>query len=212
MNLKEKTKIIVELLLKKYPEAKTALSHENPLELLVATILSAQCTDERVNIVTKDLFKKYKTASDYAKANISIFENDIHSTGFYKNKAKNIINSTKIIEAKFNGKVPKTMEELVTLPGIGRKTANVVLGSAYGIISGIVVDTHVSRLSQRIGLTKNANPEKIELDLMDLLPKEHWIKFSHLLILHGRAICNAKKPKCKECMLLKLCNYEQKEV
>ncbi len=196
---------ILRLLKTKYPSAKTALLHRDPLQLLVATVLSAQCTDARVNIVTKELFRKYKTAKDFADSDPKKFEQEIKSTGFYKNKARNIINSCRMIVEKFNGKVPKTMEELTLLPGVARKTANIVLSEGYGIIEGIAVDTHVKRVSFRLGLTKNTDPEKIEQDLMKLLPKGEWRNISNLLIFHGRETCMAKLPKCSICILNKLC-------
>ncbi len=196
---------ILQILKKAYGEQRTALVHQNPLQLLVSTILSAQCTDVRVNIVTKELFKKYKTANDYANADIKKFKQEIKSTGFYKNKAKNIIGAAKKIVADFGGKVPTTMEELVILPGAGRKTANIVLSEGYGIIEGIAVDTHVTRVSFRLGLTKNTDPEKIERDLMQVVPKKDWRNISNLLIAHGRRICSAKKPFCSGCMLNKIC-------
>ncbi len=171
----------------------------------IATILSAQCTDKRVNMVTKDLFKKYKKVEDFAKANQKTFENKIKSTGFYKNKARNIIASSKIIVKDFKGKVPARMEELLTLPGVARKTANIVLYNGYGIIDGIAVDTHVRRLAQKLGLSRSDDPVKIEQDLMKIIPKKDWASVSYLLIDHGRKICDAKKPKCQECMLKKLC-------
>lgn len=195
---------IVKLLKKEYPINKIALEFVDPLQLLVATILSAQCTDERVNKVTPGLFKKYKTAHDYANAKLPVFEQEIKSTGFYKNKARSIINCCKELVEKYNGKVPDKMEELTKLPGVGRKTANVILGNAYGI-PGIVVDTHVKRVSYRLGLTKNTDPEKIEFDLMKIIPKEDWAHFSNALIFHGRKICDARKPKCNECILEKYC-------
>jgi len=200
-NIKE----IVKILKKEYPEAKIALRFKNTWQLLVATILSAQCTDVRVNKVTPVLFKKYRRMRDFAKAGQKEFEKDIHSTGFYRNKAKNIIGSANKILNEFKGRVPAAMEELTSLPGVGRKTANVVLSSGFGIVVGIVVDTHVSRLSQLMGLTKNAGPDKIEEDLMKIVPKKSWGVFSHLLILHGRKICKARKPFCKECRINKLC-------
>ena len=175
------------------------------MELLVATILSAQSTDERVNIVTKSLFKKYNKPKDYAKADIKELEQDIRSTGFYHNKAKHIQESSRIIEEKYGGKVPKTMEELVELPGVARKTANIVLYNAFEITSGIAVDTHVRRLSNRLGLTENDNPDKIEQDLMKLIPKDQWMHFTDLLIFHGRRVCAAKKPNCAGCVLNKIC-------
>ncbi len=188
-----------------YPKAKIALNYSNPMELLVATILSAQSTDVMVNKVTASLFKKYPTVKSFANANLQEFEQDVKSTGFYHNKAKNIVNSAKLITEQFGGKVPSTMEELVTLPGVARKTANIVLYNAYGVIDGIAVDTHVRRLSQRLGLTKNEDPEKIEQDLMKLVPKSEWGHFSYLLIDHGRAICTAKKANCAGCFLNDIC-------
>jgi endonuclease-3 len=196
---------IIALLEKEYPDAKIALNHSNPLELLVATILSAQCTDERVNAVTKSLFKKYRRAEDYAKADLKELEREIRPTGFYRNKAKNIRACGKMLVEEFGSQVPKTMEEILDLPGVARKTANVVLSNAYGIVEGIAVDTHVRRLAQRLGLTKNDDPVKIERDLMNLVPRDKWMRFTDLLIFHGRRICSARKPKCEECVLNKLC-------
>jgi len=196
---------ILPLLKKEYPKAKIALNFSNPLEILVATVLSAQCTDERVNMVTKSLFKKYRKVQDYAKANLKTFEQEIRSTGFYRNKAKNIISATQKIVKDFNSKLPDSMDKLLQLPGVARKTANIVLFNGFGKVEGIAVDTHVRRLSQRLGLTKNQDPEKIEQDLMKLLDRKEWGKFSYLLIDHGRKICDAKKPKCLECILQKLC-------
>ena len=198
-------KAIIRILKKEYPDAKIALKFKDPWQLLVATILSAQCTDTRVNKVTPELFKKYKNISDFAKADPKEFEREIRSTGFYRNKAKSIIGSAKKILSEFNGNVPDTMEELTSLPGVGRKTANVILSSGFGKTAGIVVDTHVIRLSGRLGFTKNTEPEKIEYDLMKIVPKNDWTVFSHLLILHGRKICNARKPLCAECGVNKLC-------
>ena len=202
---KKRVEKIINLLKKEYPSIKLALKFNNPLELLVATILSAQCTDERTNRVTGNLFKKYKNVEDYAKADLKIFEQDIKQTGFYKNKAKNIISACSQVIEKFKGKVPKTMEELTTLPGVGRKTANVVLTFAFGKTEGISVDTHVRRLSQRLGLSKNNDPNKIEQDLMKIIPKKDWGNFSCLLMGHGRKICLAKKPFCEKCILKHLC-------
>jgi len=203
--LEKRLKKILEILKKEYPHAKTALTHKNPLELLIATILSAQCTDKRVNIVTKKLFKKYRSAGDYGDANLNDFEKDIYSCGFYRNKAKNIINACAIIEQKFSSKVPKDFNELLKLPGVARKTANCIMGNAYDIASGVIVDTHVIRLSQRLGISKNKNADKIEQDLIKQIPQNEWISFSHRIIDHGRKICDARKPKCEICSLNKLC-------
>lgn len=198
---------LLKRLKKSYPAAKIALDFSNLPEILVATILSAQCTDKRVNQVTPVLFKKYRTLKDYANADIKEFEQEIRSTGFYHNKAKNIVQSAKVILKKYNGKVPDTMEGLLTLPGVARKTANIVLSNGYGIVEGIAVDTHVRRLSQRIGLSKNDDPVKIEQDLMKITPKKDWFGISNLLIEHGRKICDAKKPDCPRCMLTDMCEY-----
>ena len=198
-------KKIVALLKKAYPGADCSLDFRTPHQLLVATILSAQCTDERVNIVTKDLFKKYKKPRDYADADIRELEEDIRSTGFFRNKAKSIKESAAVIENHYHGKMPDTMADLVKLPGVGRKTASVILGTAFRKAEGIVVDTHVMRLSQRLGLTKNSDAVKIEKDLMEILPKADWIIFSHLMISHGRAVCKARKPDCAACVLAELC-------
>jgi len=206
MKKEEKANLILSKLEKKYLVKKTALKYKNTFELLVATILSAQCTDKRVNIVTKNLFKKYKSIQDYAKANQKEFERDIFSTGFYKNKAKNIIATANVVLEKHNGRVPKTMEELILLHGVARKTANIILSGAFGKNEGIAVDTHVKRLSQRIGLTKHKDPNKIEQDLMQLVPQKKWDKFSLALIEHGRQVCIARKPKCSECFLNKICD------
>jgi endonuclease-3 len=205
-----RSKKIVSILRKSYPEASTELTYLSPLELLIATILSAQCTDTRVNIVTKDLFKKYRTVRDYAEVSQAVLEQDIRSTGFYKNKAKNIIACCKGIIERFDGKVPNRMEDLVTLAGIGRKTANCVLGGAFGIVEGFVVDTHVARLSERMGLTTETDPIKIERDLMELMPKKYWYEMSNALVLHGRRVCNARKPKCPECPVLNICPSAEK--
>ncbi|MGW8288804.1 MAG: endonuclease III [Candidatus Bathyarchaeia archaeon] len=205
--LDKKTRLlkIIELLEKEYPKAKTALHYSSPLEILVATILSAQCTDKRVNLVTPSLFKKYKTAKDYANADLAELEQDIKSTGFYRNKAKNIKNASRMIVERFDSQVPQTMEEILMLPGVARKTANIVLSNAYGVIVGIAVDTHVRRLSKRLGLTEKTNPDKIEKDLMQIVPKSHWKSITNLLISHGRAVCDARKPKCGICCLNKIC-------
>jgi len=202
---KTKVQQIIKLLEKEHPDAKIALNYTNPLELLVATILSAQCTDKRVNIVTKTLFKKYTTPKDYANANLKKLEEDIKSTGFYRNKAKNLKKCCQTLIEKFNSQVPKTMEEMLELQGVARKTANIVLSNAYGVIIGIAVDTHVRRVAKRLGLTENENPDKIEKDLMKIVPKKSWMKITDLLIFHGRRICDAKKPKCEKCILNKLC-------
>lgn len=190
---------------KEYPGATTALRYSNPLELLVATILSAQCTDERVNQVTESLFRKYRSAADYARASQEELEQEIKSTGFFRNKAKMIRECCQILAEKYGGEVPKDIDILTQLPGIGRKTANVVLGTAYGIPTGVVVDTHVERVSRRLGLTQQKNRDKIEEDLMRLVPQKKWILFSHQLIHHGRRVCTARKPKCDACVLEDLC-------
>ena len=203
--MEEQAGKIIKRLEKEYRGAKIALHFSNPLELLVATMLSAQCTDEKVNEVTESLFKKYRTAADYAGADSRELEEDIRSTGFYRNKAKNIILTTRMINDNFNGEVPRTMEELITLPGVARKTANVVLYNAYGITGGIAVDTHVRRLSQRLGLSPSDDPEKIEKDLMRLVPREKWGEFTYLLIEHGRRVCKAIKPDCQGCVLNDIC-------
>jgi endonuclease-3 len=196
---------VIELLEKEYPNAKTALNYSNALEMLIATMLSAQTTDQRVNIVTQTLFKKYRTPEDYANADLKGLEQDIRSTGFYHNKARNLKKCCQLLVEKFNSQVPRTMEELLELPGVARKTANIVLFNAYGIIAGIAVDTHVRRLSQRLGLTEQNDPAKIEQDLMEITPKEKWMQLTDLLIFHGRQICIARKPKCEICTLNKIC-------
>jgi len=201
----ERVAKILPILKKTYPAAKCSLDYGKPLELLVATILSAQCTDERVNVVTSSLFRKYRTWEDYASAPAAELENDIRSTGFFRNKAKSIQGACRQIGERHGGRVPRSMEELLELPGVARKTANVVLGNAYQIASGVVVDTHVSRLSARLGLSQEKTPEKIERDLVGLLPESDWIDFSHLLIAHGRKVCKARSPACGECVLAKLC-------
>jgi endonuclease III len=188
-----------------YPGATCALHHSNPWELLVATILSAQCTDKRVNEVTPGLFAKYPTPRDFAAVRQEVLANDIRSTGFFNNKAKSLVGAAKKVVGEFGGEVPRTMEEMLTIPGAARKTANVVLGTAYGIASGIVVDTHVQRIARRLDLTKATEPTKIERDLMKIIPKDKWVLFSHQIILHGRALCVARKPKCAECRLDPLC-------
>ncbi len=200
LNPKERCAKTIELLEKQYPDAKTALNWTNPLELLVATMLSAQTTDVRVNIVTQKLFKKYLTPEDYANADIKELETDIHSTGFYHNKAKNLQACCRLLVEKFGSQVPRTMDEMLELPGVARKTANIVLYNAYGLTSGIAVDTHVMRLSQRLGLTQQKDQNKIEQDLMAITPKEKWMPLTDLLIFHGRQVCIAKKPKCDICV------------
>jgi endonuclease-3 len=201
----DKVDEIIALLKKEYPDVKIALDFSNPLELLIATILSAQSTDKQINKVTKTLFEKYRTPQDYVKTPQEGLEKDIYSSGFYKNKAKNIKKLCEILVENFNSKVPDTMEDLITLPGVARKTANIVLSGAFGKIEGIAVDTHVKRLSFRLGLTTNTDPEKIEKDLMKIIPKNDWDTFALLLIQHGRQVCEAKKPKCEVCVLNKLC-------
>ena len=196
---------IISLIKQEYPQARCSLNFDNPLQLLVATRLSAQCTDERVNLVTPALFKKYKSAKDLAKASQSELQKMIRSTGFFRGKAKSIRMAAKKIAERFGGKVPRTMEEMLSLDGIGRKSANVILGNAYGIPSGIAVDTHVLRLSKRLGLSYAKTPEKVEEELIKLVPKPDWILFPHLIIFHGRRICQARRPKCGECGLNKLC-------
>jgi len=197
-------KEIIRILEKAYPDATTALNYKTPLELLVATVLSAQCTDERVNKVTRDLFKKYRSAEDYARVDLPELENDVRPTGFYRNKAKAIKGFCTDLTEKYKGRVPENLDDMVSLKGIGRKTANLVLGEAFGI-PGIVVDTHVLRLSQRIGLTEKKDAEKVEFELMELVPKAKWTRFSNFLILHGRAVCAARKPRHEECKIVDLC-------
>jgi endonuclease-3 len=201
----ERLKKIVPTLARVYGDAHCALVHHNALELLVATILSAQCTDHRVNIVTATLFKKYRSAKDFAEADLGVLEQDIRSTGFFRNKARSIQGAARRIAEKHGGEVPSTMEDLLELPGVARKTANVVLGTWFGTASGIVVDTHVQRISRRLQLTREDDPKKIEQDLMKLLPRAEWINFSHRLIWHGRKICAARKPKCGECPIAGEC-------
>ncbi len=204
VDYKDRVKGIIEILEKEYPGARTALRFSNPLELLVATVLSAQCTDERVNRVTEYLFKKYRSARDYAQVDQAELEEDIRPTGFFRNKAKSIKAFCSTLAGKFNGELPANLEDLISLPGIGRKTANLVLSEAFGI-PGIVVDTHVLRLSKLIGLTRNTDPTKVEFDLMEIVPREKWGLFSNLLILHGRAICVARRPRHHQCKIVDLC-------
>ena len=196
---------IIEDFRKEYPAAECALNHKNPLQLLIATMLSAQCTDVRVNMVTPDLFQRYTSASDFADASQADLETMIRSTGFFRNKAKNIKAACHRLVTEFQGEVPKTMEELLSLPGVARKTANVVLGTAYGIASGIVVDTHVFRIAHRLGLTRAKTPENVEVDLMKLIPQAEWIDFSHRLIHHGRRVCMARNPQCPRCVVNEVC-------
>ncbi|HKZ51921.1 MAG TPA: endonuclease III [Candidatus Acidoferrales bacterium] len=193
-----------------YPAAQCALTHDNPLQLLVATILSAQCTDERVNQVTRTLFQNYRTAADFAYADPKEFEQEIRPTGFFRAKTRSILGATKLLVEKFNGRVPRTMEELLELPGVARKTANVVLGTAYGIASGVVVDTHVIRLARRLDLSRQQDPKKIEQDLMKIIPNNKWIVISHQLIWHGRLVCQARKPRCADCSVEDLCYSKDK--
>lgn len=206
MTVKQRVLKIIEQFDKMYPEAGCSLVHRDPLQLMVATQLAAQCTDARVNIVTVDLFKKYRTVYDFAAANQEELENDIKSTGFYHNKAKNIIAACKMIISSFGGKVPSDMDDLLKLPGVGRKTANLVRNDCFGI-PGIVVDTHAKRISKRIGLTENEDPEKIEYDLMKVVPKDKWGSFCHQLVYHGRAVCNARKPECEKCGIRPYCDF-----
>ncbi|HYP50555.1 MAG TPA: endonuclease III [Pyrinomonadaceae bacterium] len=205
MNKQQQADAVLDWLKRAYPDANCALNHSNALELLIATILSAQCTDERVNIVTETLFRKYRNVEDFASVAQEELEQDIHSTGFFRNKAKNIRAACEMILQEYGGEIPPDMGKLLALPGVARKTANVVLGNAFGIASGVVVDTHVSRVSQRLALTEETVPEKIERDLMQLIPETDWVLFPHLLISHGRAICQARKPKCAECGLEPIC-------
>jgi len=202
---KQRVTKIIELLEKQYPNAKTALNYSNPLEILVATMLSAQTTDETVNKVTQNLFKKYHTPQAYADADIKELEQDIHSTGFYHNKARNLQRCCQLLVEKYNSQVPMTMEEILELPGVARKTGSIVLYYAYGVIAGIAVDTHVRRVSQRLGISEHDDPVKIEQDLMQITPKDRWMKLTDLLIFHGRQICFARKPKCEACVLNKIC-------
>jgi len=209
---RQRVSVILPLLKKMYPKAKCSLDYKNPFQLLIATILSAQCTDERVNKVTPDLFKKYPSVKALAAADQNELEKDIQSTGFFRNKAKSLRGMAAAIVEQHQGQVPQTMEELTHLPGVGRKTANVVLGNAFSISEGVVVDTHVARVAARLGLTKETDPVKIEKDLTQVVAREEWTLFSHLLIFHGREICQARKPKCSICPLLPHCPAGQKFV
>ena len=204
-DLKARARQILRVLKREYPEARCALNHSTPLELLVATILSAQCTDERVNKVTADLFRRYPGCADYAGAPLTELERAVHSTGFYRNKAKAIQAACRLLLERHGGEVPRTMAELLELPGVARKTANVVLGNAFGIASGVVVDTHVSRLAGRLGLSAETQPEKTERDLQALVPRREWVAFSHRLIAHGRQVCQARRPRCAACALEPYC-------
>jgi len=208
----ERVREILQKLDEAYPNVTCALVHDSPFQLLIATILSAQCTDETVNRVTKELFTKYRTPRDFALANPAELEKEIRPTGFFRNKTKSVMGAGKKITEDFGGEVPRTMEELLQIPGVARKTANVVLGTAYGIAVGVVVDTHVIRLSNRLDLTRNSDPKKIEQDLLQIIPREKWILFAHQLIWHGRKICQARKPKCVECNLESLCYSKDKTV
>ena len=203
--LKARTRVIIRRLKRAYPGAKCSLNHSNPFELLVATILSAQCTDERVNIVTADLFRKYRKPEDYLKVPPRELEKDIQSTGFFRNKTKSIQGTAKMLSEQYHGEVPQTMDELLELPGVARKTANVVLGNAFDIHAGVVVETHVTRLSHRLAFTQQKTAEKIEQDLIPIVPKKDWVIFPHLMIYHGRKICKARNPLCAECTIEKQC-------
>ena len=203
--LKLRVREIIRRLKRTYPGAKCSLNHSNPFELLIATILSAQCTDERVNIVTSDLFRKYTKPQDYLNVSPRELEKDIQSTGFFRNKTKSIQGTSKVLLEEYDGEVPHTMDELLELPGVARKTANVVLGNAFGVKAGVVVDTHVTRLSHRLGLTQEKTAEKIEQDLIEIVPKKDWVIFPHLMIYHGRKICKARNPLCAECQIEKQC-------
>jgi len=204
--LKDRAVKTIELLKQEYPDARVALDYSNPWELLVATILSAQATDKKVNEVTDRLFKKYSTVQDYAEASLEEFGQDIKATGFYRNKAKYIISAAGIVMEEFDSKVPRSMEEILTLPGVARKTANIVLGNAYGVVEGIAVDTHVKRLSARLGLSERKDPNKIERDLMEIFPQKDWFCLNYLLINHGRAVCKAQNPLCQRCVLSNICS------
>jgi len=203
--LKQRVRKVIQRLKRAYPDARCSLNHSNPFELLVATILSAQCTDARVNLVTQDLFRKYRRPADYLKVSPRELQQDIRTTGFFRNKTTSIQGTAKTLIERYGGEVPQTMEELLELPGVARKTANVVLGNAFGIRAGVVVDTHVTRLSHRLGFSREKTAEKIEQDLIEIVPKKDWVIFPHLLISHGRAICKARNPLCAECVVEKHC-------
>jgi endonuclease-3 len=203
--LKQRVRKIIRLLKRAYPDAKCSLNHSNAFELLVATILSAQCTDARVNIVTQDLFRKYRKPEDYLNVSPKELQQDIRTTGFFRNKTTSIQGAAKVLHEQYGDEVPRTMDELLELPGVARKTANVVLGNAFGLSAGVVVDTHVTRLSHRLGLSEQKTAEKIEQDLIAIVPKKEWVVFPHLMIAHGRAICKARNPLCAECSIEKLC-------
>jgi endonuclease-3 len=203
--LKGRVKKVIRLLKRAYPEARCSLNHSNAFELLIATILSAQCTDQRVNIVTADLFRKYRQPADYLKVSEKELQKDIRTTGFFRNKTKSIRGTARALIEQYHGQVPQSMDELLELPGVARKTANVVLGNAFGIKAGVVVDTHVTRLSHRLGLTEQKTAEKIELELIEIVPRKEWVIFPHLLIHHGRQTCKARSPLCAECVIEKLC-------
>jgi endonuclease-3 len=203
--VKDRIRGIIKILRKTYPNVRTALRYKSPFQIMIATILAAQCTDERVNRITPSLFKKYKTIADFSKAKQSELEKEIHSTGFYKNKTKNIIAASKKLMEDFNGRIPDTMDELVTLPGVARKTANIVLSSSFRKAEGIAVDTHVRRLSGRLGFSKEKDPNRIEKDLMAIVPKQDWLDFNYLLVDHGRTVCIARKPRCQNCAIKHLC-------
>ena len=205
VDLKARVRKIIRLLKRAYPDAKCSLNHANAFELLVATILSAQCTDARVNIVTQDLFRKYRKPEDYLKVSPKELQQDIRTTGFFRNKTTSIQGAAKVLHEQYGDEVPHTMAELLELPGVARKTANVVLGNAFGISAGVVVDTHVTRLSHRLGLSTQKTAEKIEQDLIPIVPKKEWVIFPHLIIAHGRAVCKARNPLCDECVVEKLC-------
>lgn len=207
---RDRIRDMIKILRKTYPRSRTALRHENPLQILIATILSAQCTDERVNMITPGLFRKYPTARHFARADRAALEGEIRSTGFFRNKARNIIAAASKIVEDFGGEVPDAMEKLLTLPGVARKTANIVLSSGFRKAEGIAVDTHVKRLSERLGLSRHRDPVKIERDLMEIVPREDWLDFNYILVNHGRAICQARKPLCPECVIRRLCPSARK--